>query len=468
MSSDPTEQGPSGSPQDAPERPVFNPDAGHMQRPKLRQVRGFPVPAQGPDGQQMTLLGLADAKQISDRPPVVVAPAVKDLLPLMDGQHTLDQIVEKIGRGLTREHAEPLVAQLDAAGLLEGPTFQSMLDRMRAQFDGSTVLPPGSTAVVADMLVQASLGQDQQATEAQKAELGPEKLSEALDKWIDEALKDSDKPSFDELPRALVAPHIDYPRGWMNYAHVWGRMRVVDRPDRVIILGTNHFGMGTGVVGCDKGYSTPLGESPVDADVVEGFRARLGEAFYEHRYDHEREHSIELQVAWIQHCLGTGPDGAHCKVFGALVHDPSINGGESYDGAGISLQAFVDAARELIEELPGRTLVVSSADLSHVGPMFGDRQRLMGEDPQDEQAAQFRNSVAKTDREFLSLVEQNKPDELVGAVSWQGNSTRWCSIGNLVAAMKIVQPREVELLNYSGAMDPQGLGMVTHAAMVMR
>ncbi|QKK07269.1 MAG: AmmeMemoRadiSam system protein B [Planctomycetota bacterium] len=455
-----TEQNPGNPPQ-----ATFDAAAAHMQQPKLRQVRGFPVPVKGPDGQQATLLGLADARQISDKPPVVVAPAVKDLLPLMNGEHSLDQIVEKIGRGLTREQAEPLIAQLDAAGLLEGPTFDAMLQRMREEFDGSSILPPGSTAAMADALVQASLGQEVQATEEQKLELGPQKLAEAFDQWIDEALKDAKDPSFDALPKAVVAPHVDYPRGWMNYAGIWGRMRVVDRPDRVIILGTNHFGTGTGVVGCDKGFSTPLGESPADEAVVEGLRQKLGESLYTHRYDHEREHSIELQVAWIQHCLGTGPDGSHCKVYGALIHDPTVNNGESYDGNGVSLSAFVEAVRQVIDELPGKTLVVSSADLSHVGPMFGDKQPLISE---DEQSEQFRNSVAKTDQDLLGMVAQNKPDELIGAMAWQGNPTRWCSVGNMVAAIQITQPDEIALLNYAGAMDPQGMGLVTHASMVMR
>ena len=450
--------------QTQPPPPPFEPGAPHMETPKLRPVRGFPVPVQGPDGQKATFLGLADAKQISDKPPVVVAPQARDLLQFFNGELSLDAIVEKVGRGLTRQHLEPMVAQLDAAGLLEGPTFDTILATMRQQFDASTTLPPGATAAVADMLVQAAMPEGEQATEEQKAEQGPAKLAEAMDKWIDEALKDEDSPAFDTLPKAIVAPHIDYPRGWMNYAKVWGRLRVADRPDRVIILGTNHFGMGTGVVGCDKGFSTPLGECPVDADVVAGLRQRLGDPLFDNRYDHEREHSIELQIAWLQHCLGQGPDGSYCKVFGALVHDPAVNNGESYDGAGVALAAFVDAMREVIAELPGKTLVVSSADLSHVGPMFGDQKPLIGEGGKPEELA---SAVAKGDRENLAILEANKPDDLISAMAWQGNPTRWCSVGNMVAAIRITGAEEVKLLNYSGAMDPQGMGLVTHAAMVL-
>lgn len=220
--------------------PPFNPEAQHHQRPRLRPVRGFPVQAQDQSGKQVVLLGLADAKQVSDRPPVVVTPAVQNILPLMNGERSVDDIVSEVGRGLTREMLEPLVAQLDAAGLLFGPEFDAMLTRMRADFDSSTILPPGPTAAMADALVQQALGEG--ATEEQKAEHGPAKLREALDKWIDEALKNAEKPSFDALPKAIVAPHVDYGRGWMNYGAVWGRMRVVDRPDRVVVLGTNHFG----------------------------------------------------------------------------------------------------------------------------------------------------------------------------------------------------------------------------------
>jgi hypothetical protein len=56
---------------------------------------------------------------------------------------------------------------------------------------------------------------------------------------------------------------------------------------------------------------------------------------------------------------------------------------------------------------------------------------------------------------------------LIAAMSWQGNPTRWCSVGNLVATMKLVNPEKVELLNFSGAMDEQGQALVTSAAMVM-
>lgn len=455
-----------GDPDQGPNQPAFDQNAAHQQTPKLRKVRGFPLPAQGPDGKQQVFLGIADAQQISPKM-IATSPAFQAVLPLMDGSRSIDQIVSEVGRGLSRPMMEHLIAQLDDAALIEGPTFDAMLEKVRADFDASETLPPASTAQLADALVMQEFGQE--ATDEQKAQHAPAKLGAAMDQWVDAALKDADNPSLDALPKAIVAPHIDYPRGWMNYGAIWGRLRVVDRPDRVVVLGTNHFGQATGVCGCDKGYQTPLGTCPVATDLVEALRRHLGnsdaEILFRDRYDHENEHSIELQVPWIQHVFGTDDAGSHVPVFGALIHDPTVNNGASYDGAGLGLDRFVAGMRAAIEELGGRTLVVSSADLSHVGPAFGDQQNVAA---QDEQGNQFRQQVAQTDQEMLKVIVERRPDDLVSSMAWQQNPTRWCSIGNLVATMKIVEPESVELLNYAAAVDQQGATMVSSAALVMR
>ncbi len=280
-----------------------------------------------------------------------------------------------------------------------------------------------------------------------------------------EALKQAPKPSFDTLPKAVVVPHLDYPRGWMNYAHAYGRMRVCDRPDRIIILGTNHFGMGTGVVGCDKGYESPLGVCPLDKQLSDLLREKLGEKLFQHRYDHEREHSVELHIPWIQHVFGKDDSGNYPRVFGALVHDPAANNGESYDGTGIALEPFVGALKSTLGVIGGRTLIVSSADLSHCGPAFGDPKPLAGE---TQEANELRNKIVQNDLQMLEMVVKNKPNDLVAAMAWQQNPTRWCSTGNLVATLLTAEPAEVELLNYTAAMDQQGMTWVSSAALVMR
>lgn len=460
---------------------TFKSDAQHQQLPKLRPVRGFNARI----GNQ-NAMGLSDARQVSDKV-VFTSPAFQAVLPLMDGQKSIDEIVRQVGQGLTRPPLEYLVGQLDDAGLLFGPTFDNMLAKLREAFDASAILPPASTAVFADALaeeeVRQSLPEEErnkqiQISDEAKATRGAVRIGEVFNEWIKVSRERDNNPAVETLPAAIIVPHLDYQRGWINYSSVWGRLEGLSRPDRVVILGTNHFGEGTGVVGCDKGYLSPLGTCEVDADLLAQLKITLGEEGYKkllaNRFDHEREHSIELQIPWIQHIFGADENGKFPRVFGALIHDPTVNNGESYDGTGLSLDAFVQGLRSALDALPGRTLVVSSADLSHVGPAFGDQEpagNLQEGQPNAEEhnqvAEQFRNRVFQHDREMIELIAQGNPDQLIASMSWQQNPTRWCSIGNITAMMKLVRPTTIRVYNYSAAVDEQTQSMVCSVGMVM-
>jgi hypothetical protein len=453
-----------------PQPPPFDPSKPHHTKPKLRPVR--PIQLQH---NNQPVLGLRDATQISERM-VVTSPLAQFILGHMDGNHEIGGIInaakaqaQQVGvppqaiEQITEQPIQQLIAQLDDAGMLEGPTFEALRDKVREQFDSSDVLPPAASADFADALVMQELGEE--ATDEQKKAMGPQKLADQLDSFMDEAMKKAEDPAFDTLPRAVIAPHLDYGRGWLNYAHTYARLRVADRPDRVIILGTNHFGQGTGVVGCDKGYETPLGTCQADSEFLDTLKSKLGsenaEKLMAHRFDHEREHSIELHIPWIQHVFRNPDSGDYPKVLGILVHDPVRNNGESYDGNGLGIDPFVEALKATIAEMPGKTLLVSSADLSHIGKAFGDQHSFLGD---DEQAKETRDRVLKHDQEMIDLIKQAKADELITSMSWQQNPTRWCSIGNLVVTMRATDADEVKVLHYAAAGDQQGMALVSSMA----
>lgn len=449
-----TDQNPAGQPQP---QPKFDSSAQHHAKPKIRPIRGF---AQQVQGQQ--LMGLADAQQISPRV-VMTSPAFQLVLPHMTGENDVDTILGNVGKGLERPMLEEFIARLDDAALLFGPNFDALLVEMREAFDSTDALPPGPTADFADALVVQDKGEN--ATDEEKRALGPEKLTEILDKWINELMGKVKDPSFDALPRAVIVPGVDYGRGWLNYASVYGRMRVVDRPDRIVLLGTNHFGMATGVAGCDKGFSSPIGVSDYDRVFGDALTEALGpanaERLFKDRYDHEREHCIELQMPWIHHVFADTNTGEHPPVFAALVHDPLRNSGKSYDGNGLDLDVFVEGLKKAIAQLPGRTLVICVADLSHVGPAFGDQVKLLGDEPQTKQ---FRDEVIQHDKSMTQTLEKGSVDELLASMMWQQNKTRWGGLGPLVATMKTFEGAPVRILNYAAAADPQGATMVSTIA----
>lgn len=435
----------------------FDPSAPHHQKPRLRKVEGFPV-----QQEDKVLLGLRDPHQIS-REMVFLIPQAQHILPHLDGAKTLDDIAQAVGHGLTGKMLEPMIAQLDQACLLFGPRFDKTMREMRSEFDASENLPAGASADMADAIVMQSAGKE--VSEQERTEQGPAKLAEMLDKWLAEVAKAIKPPVLEDLPRAIVTPHLDYFRGWINYAAMYSALRGLPRPDRVVVLGTNHFGYASGVCGCDKGVETPFGVCAFDEDFAALVNKHLGAdnaaKLIEHRYDHEREHSIELQLPWIQHIFGRDESGAYPRVYAALVHDPTRNAGASYDGKGLDLDPFVEALGAALREAPGRTLVISSADLSHVGPMFGDQVNLTED---SEETKQFLQNVQETDRRLTTLLRTGKVDEMVAALAWEQNATRWCSAGNLAAMMRSTGAEEVKIVNWVGARDSQGAGMVSSIA----
>jgi AmmeMemoRadiSam system protein B len=164
----------------------------------------------------------------------------------------------------------------------------------------------------------------------------------------------------------LVAPHAGYVYSGAVAGAVYGHVIV---PERVIVLGPNHTGLGGRIcLWADGRWDTPLGRVPVDAGMSE---ALLGSPLVERgREAHLYEHSVEVQVPFLQRrqprlsiaplCLG--PLGfAECEALGKEV-------------------ARVAAANG--------ALVVASSDMSHYLPAAQARakderalERLLALDP---------------------------------------------------------------------------------------
>ncbi|MFU8829539.1 MAG: hypothetical protein ACNA8P_08915, partial [Phycisphaerales bacterium] len=183
----------------------FDPAKPHHSRPRLRPVR--PVQLQH---NEQPVLGLRDATQISDRM-VVTSPLAQFILGHMDGNHEIEGIInaakaqaQQVGvpaqaiEQITHEPIKQLIAQLDDAGMLEGPTFEALRDKVREQFDSSDVLPPAASADFADALVAQEIGEG--VTDEQKKAMGPQKLADQLDKFMDAAMEKAEDPAFDALP----------------------------------------------------------------------------------------------------------------------------------------------------------------------------------------------------------------------------------------------------------------------------
>jgi len=98
---------------------------------------------------------------------------------------------------------------------------------------------------------------------------------------------------------ACVSPHAGYVYSGRVAGLLFGHLRV---PRRVVVLGPNHTGLGPDVaVAPHEAWQTPLGEVPVDRELGALLCAELPAAQLE-ATAHWREHSIEVQLPFLQHC----------------------------------------------------------------------------------------------------------------------------------------------------------------------
>ena len=390
----------------------------HLARPALRRIH--PVPMQR---ENQLFLGLQDPCGLSSQM-MVVPPQAFQVMQLFNGTRTVDEIV--VAMKIT--DAAPLVEllkKLDEFGLVWGPTCEALEDKKKAELVAAGAFPAAATK---------SLGED------------PAVIRKQLEQWLDEA-EDS---GIDEPICGLVACHLDYQRGHPVFAASYRAVAKGPKPDRVVILGSNHFGLGDGVTVSDLGFESPLGRVPVDAGVIARLRTKTGDKLFKDILDHLPEHSIQLQLLWVQHLFGNVP------VVAALIPDPNI-GLIADDGARVGMQEFIKVLDEVLAAEGGRTLFIASADLSHAGPAYGEQA-----DVND----QRRREVEAHDRAMMKAFIDS-PDTFVAGMLETKNPTRWTSVGAMAAVAKLAKPSAIELIDYRQAVDEQGKALVSTASMVL-
>ncbi len=175
----------------------------------------------------------------------------------------------------------------------------------------------------------------------------------ALTKTVDDLLARASPPKVSKKPLALISPHAGYrysaPAAAAGYACLRGHTY-----KRVIVLAFSHRNTGR-YDGVDvpkelTAYATPLGQVPIDREVCD--RLLSNPLFSSNRWVDAREHSLELQLPFLQRVL---------KDF-SLV--PLLVGR-------MSDRDFAATAQAIIPWVDEDTLLVASSDFTHFGPRFG-------------------------------------------------------------------------------------------------
>jgi len=113
-----------------------------------------------------------------------------------------------------------------------------------------------------------------------------------------------DKP-IEYFPRIsfLISPHAGYIYSGPVAAHSYYNLYKSPLPKTIIILGPNHQGYGTNVSIYPEGvWRTPLGEVKIDEEVAYNL-AKASDVFSLDEESHMYEHSIEVQIPFLQYIL---------------------------------------------------------------------------------------------------------------------------------------------------------------------
>jgi hypothetical protein len=221
-----------------------------------------------------------------------------------------------------------------------------------------------------------------------------------------------------------VVPHA----GWMYSgpvaAHVYAALARDGFPETFIIIGPNHQGAGAPVATTTQDFATPLGSATVDQDIVR----RLGRLVVDDPMAHRFEHSIEVQIPFLQYLGGD----IRFVPISMSAQDP---------------QTAAETASEISDAIDGKDVVIlASSDMSHYVPREVAKEK----------------DAAVIDR-VLAMDAAGVYDEVAR------RSVSMCGYGPVMTMMMACGGTRAELLKYASSGDVSPMReVVGYAGIVVR
>jgi AmmeMemoRadiSam system protein B len=230
----------------------------------------------------------------------------------------------------------------------------------------------------------------------------------------------------------IVSPHAGLIYSGSVAGAVYSR---IELPDTMVLIGPNHTGLGAPVSLMARGrWETPLGLVEID-EALAGSILSKSARIHEDSLAHLREHSLEVQLPFIQHfkrefkivpiqMLDTRLDT--CKEVGKAIGEAIAEYGMRNDKSEI---------RNPKSEMP-KVLIIASSDMSHYEP-----------------AAVAKEKDFKAIHQLLNL----DPEGLYRVVKQYGITM--CGFGPAVAmlvACKLLGAAKADLIKYTNSGDVSG------------
>lgn len=347
---------------------------------------------------------------------LVVPPLLVACLECFDGAHTELDLREKLvaltgdlNVGQLQQH---LIETLSAAGFLEDDNFTRMRDERVREFAASAVREPAH------------------AGSAYPAEA--DSLRQTMSRYMD-----GSHPAAADGVFALAAPHVSPEGGWQSYRAAYGLLGPQHRDRTFIILATSHYGEPETFGLTRKRFVTPLGEATTDETLVNWLAERGGDAVRMEDYCHSFEHTVELQLIFLQHQLG--PNVRILPILcGPYAHSLLNGGAPEHDE---KVQRFLDALGELGDREAARAFWLLGVDMAHMGARYQDDFQAVADQG-------LMQEVAARDRARIDCINACDPAGFWDLVRPKHDDLKWCGSAPFYTFLKAVPRVRGELLRY--------------------
>ncbi len=217
----------------------------------------------------------------------------------------------------------------------------------------------------------------------------------------------------------LVSPHAGYMYSGPVAANGYNRLATDGTPEVFIILGPNHTGHGSGVsILTDGAWETPVGLTSIDSGLAKQIQTD-NEILDVDEASHRFEHSIEVQLPFIQFLFKDGPKFIPICM---MMQD---------------LKTSRDIAKSIVEQCKGRNFaIIASSDFTHYEP---------------------HETASKKDRMAIEAI--TNLDDIALNELGESNRVTMCGYGpitTLIAAAKILGGIKAEFLSYKTSGDITG------------
>ena len=234
---------------------------------------------------------------------------------------------------------------------------------------------------------------------------------------VDEYLSKAEVSGAGKHVRALIVPHAGY--SYSGWVAAYGYRTLMGQDiKRVILIGNSHQEYFEGASVYPEGYfKTPLGNVEIDKDFAKKLMD-TSDKIYFHASAHEREHSLEVQLPFLQRTL---------KNFKIV---PIIIGNQPG-----TADILINALKNLIDD---NTLIIASSDLSHY-PKYEDAKysdNKVIEAILSGSREKFRETIAELEAENIPNLQ-----------------TCACGHDSIEVVMGLMEGRNAKLLKYANSGD---------------